>query len=335
MFQTYLQEKKELILTYLHEFLKLQKPLAINRWGSDAIERLEQFMQNGKMIRGTLVFLGYDLSEKKEHSDLIKIASAMELFQAGLLIHDDIMDHDELRRGKPSMHNQYEQMLQKQANNSPKDSAISFALCVGDLAYFYAYELLASLKNSEIACITSQSLSRVAQAQMQDIHFGSSEKLPTKEEILALYHYKTGDYSITLPMTLGAKLWGTSKETIRHISLFGKNLGIAFQLVDDRLNLFGDSSVSGKPVGTDIIEEKKTLYYYLISQTPEGRELVQSKNIDDIKVFCMDSRIDTQITKEIEFRTREAKEAMFHIPLSSTIKELISDFIEYLTNRTK
>ncbi len=335
MFQTYLQEKKELIITYLHTFFQQQKPYAINRWGKDAIERLELFIQNGKMIRGTLVYLGYDLSEKKEHSDLIKIASAMELFQAGLLIHDDIMDHDELRRGKPSMHNQYEQMLQKQANNSPKDSAISFALCVGDLAYFYAYELLASLKNSEIACITSQSLSRVAQAQMQDIHFGSSEKLPTKEEILALYHYKTGDYSITLPMTLGAKLWGTSKETIRHISLFGKNLGIAFQLVDDRLNLFGDSSVSGKPVGTDIIEEKKTLYYYLISQTPEGRELVQSKNIDDIKVFCMDSRIDTQITKEIEFRTREAKEAMFHIPLSSTIKELISDFIEYLTNRTK
>ena len=335
MFQTYLQEKKELILTYLHEFLKLQKPIVINRWGSDAIERLEQFMQNGKMIRGTLVFLGYDLSEKKEHSDLIKIASAMELFQAGLLIHDDIMDHDELRRGKPSMHNQYKQMFQKQGSNSPKDTAVSFALCIGDLAYFYAYELLASIKHPEISKITSESLSRVAQAQMQDIHFGSSEKLPTKEEILALYHYKTGDYSITLPMTLGALLSGASEETIRHINLFGKNLGIAFQLIDDRLNLFGDSLVSGKPVGSDILEKKKTLYYYLISQTPEGRELVQSKNIDDIKVFCMDSGIDTQITKQIEFHTREAKEAIFHIPLPSTIKTLINDFIEYLTHRTK
>ena len=266
MFQTYLQEKKELIIAYLYEFFKLQKPLAINRWGKDAIERLEQFIQNGKMIRGALVFLGYAISGKKEHPDLITIASAMELFQAGLLIHDDIMDHDDLRRGKPSMHSQYEQMLQKHACESPKDSAISFALCVGDLAYFYAYELLASIKDHNIANITSQSLSRVAQAQMQDVYFGSSNKLPTKEDILALYHYKTGDYSITLPMTLGAEIGEASKETMRHINLFGKNLGVAFQLVDDRLNLSGNPSVSGKPVGSDITSEKKTLYYFLLSQ---------------------------------------------------------------------
>ncbi len=335
MFLTYLQEKKKFMTTCLHEFFTAQKPLAINRWGNDAIERLELFMQNGKMIRGALVYLGYDLSGKKEHPDLIKIATAMELFQAGLLIHDDIMDHDDLRRGKPSMHNQYEQILQKHASNSPKDSAVSFALCVGDLAFFYAYELLASIQDQEIANITSQSLSRVAQAQMQDVYFGSSNKLPTKEEILTLYHYKTGDYSITLPMTLGAVLGGTSKETIHHINLFGKNLGIAFQLVDDRLNLFGDPSVSGKPVGSDIIEEKKTLYYYLLSQTKQGRNLLKSKNVDQIKAYCLDNGIDAQITTYIEQYTHEAKETIFHIPIPDTIKEVITDFIGYVTNRTK
>lgn len=335
MFQTYLQEKKELIIVSLHEFFRLHKPLVVNRWGKDAIERLEQFIQNGKMIRGALVFLGYDLTGKKEHPDLVTIAGAMELFQAGLLIHDDIMDHDDLRRGIPSMHTQYEQLLQKHACKTPKESAVSFALCVGDLAYFYAYELLTSIKNPEIGTMTSQSLARVACAQMQDVSFGSIPKLPAKVDILTLYHNKTGDYSITLPMTLGAELGGTSKETKRHINLFGKNLGIAFQLVDDRLNLFGDPSISGKPAGSDIREEKKTLYYFLLSQTKEGRDLIQSKNIEDIKSFCTNNGIEELIAKQIAFHTREAKEAIVHIPLPGTIQKVMHDFIEYVINRTK
>lgn len=336
MFTTFLEENKKNILSSLHDFFIYQKSQAINSWGLDAITRLEEYCSGGKMIRGSLVYLGHLIAGGKVNPDLIKIASAMELIQAGLLIHDDIMDHDELRHGKPSMHSQYEHLLVKHAIDNPKDTAQSFAICVGDLAFFYAYELLGSLSTAHCAQQTSSYLSKVVQAQMQDVYQGVSEKpISSEKMILSLYQYKTGEYSISLPLTLGAMVGNASKETLRHIQIFGKNIGIVFQLIDDRLNLFGNTSTSGKPVGTDIIEEKKTLYHYLLSQTKQGKNLLKSKNVDQIKAYCLDNGIDAQITTYIEQYTHEAKETIFHIPIPDTIKEVIADFIGYVTNRTK
>lgn len=336
MFTTFLEENKKNILSSLHDFFTYQKSQAINSWGLDAITRLEEYCSGGKMIRGSLVFLGHLIAGGNVNPDLIKIASAMELIQAGLLIHDDIMDHDELRRGKPSMHSQYEQLFLKHAIEFPKDSAQSFAICTGDMAFFYAYELLGSVSTAHCAQQASLCLSKVVQAQMQDVYQGVSEKPISSEKIiLSLYQNKTGGYSISLPLTLGAMAGNASKETLRHIQIFGKNIGIVFQLIDDRLNLFGNSTTTGKSTGSDITEGKKTLYHYLLSRTKPGRDLLKTKNVDRIKAYCLESGIDAQITIYIEQYIQGAKEVIFHIPIPGKIKEIVTDFIGYVTNRTK
>jgi len=334
MFTEFLETHKKYILSSLHDVLAHQKSNSINSWGTDATNRLEEFCAGGKMLRGSLVYLGNAISQNKEHPDVIKIATALELFQAGLLIHDDVMDHDKLRRGKASMHTQYTNLFAKHAIQNSESEGINFAMCVGDLAFFYAYELLGLVEHPNVIRYASRVLSHTVQAQMQDTYFGSTPKIPSSDDIMSLYHYKTGEYSITLPIVLGAMLGNASSETVHHLELFGKHLGIAYQLIDDRLNLYGDTDITGKPVGSDITNGKKTLYYHLISQSQEGKNLLESNNIHEIKSYCINTNIDEKITKHIEQHTKEAKEALFHVPLPQPIREIMSKCILYLTNRT-
>ena len=216
------------------------------------------------MIRGALVFLGNELSDKEPSNDVLLTAQAAELFQAGLLIHDDIMDNDETRRGKPSMHTQYTELMIQENAGYPKNTGKSMAICVGDTAFFLGYQCLSHIVNKHRKAIMmslfSKELRNVCFAQMQDVYNGSSQRHAALSDILHLYQHKTGTYTITLPLTAGALLGNASIQTIRHIEQLGNNLGIAFQLTDDMLNLFGDPDITGKPTGSDIREGKQTPY---------------------------------------------------------------------------
>jgi len=336
MFPSYLQEKKELLINSLHDFFKLQKATTINRWGKDAIERLEIFMRNGKMIRGTLVFLGYDLISQNSSNDILAVAQAAEFFQAGLLIHDDIMDNDELRRGKPSMHTQYTNLMLQENARYPKNTGRSFAICVGDAAFFLGYHLLNKIENvnsrQKLTDIFSNELTNVSFAQMQDVYNGASKRNATLDDIFRLYQYKTGQYSIALPLTAGAILAGARKETLRHIEKFGGALGIAFQLTDDTLNLFGDPKITGKPIGSDIREGKQTPYLFYLLQEGVG---LPDTDIQGIKKNIIKYGIDKKINDLIQSYTTSARETMQRIPLPREQKDTIASLVDYLTHRIK
>lgn len=335
MFQSYLQEKKELLIATLHEFFKLQKPRAINRWGKDAIERLELYMQNGKMIRGTLVFLGSAIITQNPSNDILLVAEAAEFFQAGLLIHDDIMDNDTLRRGKPSMHTQYTNLMQQEHSRYPKNTGTSLGMCVGDAAFFLGYQLLNQLNDSEIRQklikLFSNELTNVAFTQMQDVYNGSSQQKAKLDDILNLYLHKTGKYSIVLPMLAGAFMAGAKKDTLRHIEKFGADLGIAFQLTDDTLNLFGDPKKTGKPIGSDIREGKQTPYFFFLTETGD----MNIKDISIIKQKITKHAIDKKMNDLIQSYTTAAQEAIRKIPMTTKQKELMKSLVDYLTNRLK
>jgi geranylgeranyl diphosphate synthase type I len=336
MFQTYLQGKKRLLTASLHDFFKLQKPLAINRWGKDAIERLELFMQNGKMIRGALVFLGYDILSQHTSNDILLVAEAAELFQAGLLIHDDIMDNDELRRGKPSIHSQYANLMVQENARFPKNSGSSLAQCVGDATFFLGFQLLNQLRDSEIRqkliTLFSKELTSVCFSQMQDVYNGVSLRNATLHDILLLYQHKTGQYSIALPLMAGAILAGANKETLRHIDKFGADLGIAFQLTDDTLNMFGDPKITGKPIGSDIREGKQTPYLFYLRQ--EGISITDT-DIQVIKKEIIEFGIDKKIQNHIQSYATSAREAIQRIPLPREQRDIIESLVDYLTHRIK
>lgn len=249
--------------------------------GADAAARLSQFASRGKLLRGCLVRLGFELArgsapEGREDEAVRLAGAAMELFQSGLLIHDDIMDRDRVRRGFPTLHVGYEETLQYGDYDDPVHYGEALGICAGDLAYFAAFGVLSELpvgqeKARQACAIASKELALVGIAQMQDVvngavrprsrnTFREASTEPLEEDILKLYRYKTGRYTFSLPLAMGSAIAGSPESVRLDLEKSGENLGVLFQLKDDELGLFADEAELGKPVGADIREDKKTLF---------------------------------------------------------------------------
>lgn len=211
----------DFLRTYLTENRKLLS--TVNPFGNDLIDRILPMVTAGKTIRGSLVLLAYCFTNEKPSHNAIKAAAALELLQTALVIHDDIMDKDVMRRGIPSLHVQYK--------------SEGMAMCVGDVLFFMAFELLGSLDVDattlgRIIRFVGREYQFVGIAQMADI----SKKAKTKEDILQLYKYKTARYTFSVPLLVGATLTNANDEMTNELSSFGENVGILFQIQDDKLD---------------------------------------------------------------------------------------------------
>jgi len=346
MFTDYLQQKKEVQIHTLHTFIASHKNNRIpdNKWRNDMLERLARFIPSGKMIRAALVYLGFEVAGAKAVPDIDSIALAAEFFQSGLLIHDDIMDNDKQRRGQPSVHMQYTDLMHKLQSRDPQNSGKSLALCVGNAAYFYGFELLGA--HETLVRLFAQELADVVTAQMQDVSWGATENRIPLESILSMYQYKTGRYSIALPLMAGALLGEAHQDTVKHLEKFGSDLGVAFQLKDDSLNLFGNPEITGKPIGSDLREKKQTPYMFFLSMEQNAqfdekikkiihRGRIEESDITDIIHTIKKLGIDQKVFDLQEKYTKSAKETLQKIPMKEETKLLFDAFVEYLINRVQ
>jgi geranylgeranyl diphosphate synthase, type I len=219
------------------------------------IEKYFDSLRGGKRIRGSLVKLGYELMGGVCTPDILTVASAFEIVHAGLLTHDDIIDKSPLRRGKPSIY----------AALGNNHYGISQAICIGDLGLMSAIQQINSTKidSSVVNTITeyfSGIITQTILGEAFDIALAQEKKNQIQEkDILTLYKEKTARYTITGPLVIGALLGGAKKEMIQHLQSFGNALGIAFQIQDDILGIFGTEATIGKSVVSDITEGKNTL----------------------------------------------------------------------------
>ncbi|TXT51148.1 MAG: geranylgeranyl diphosphate synthase type I [Spirochaetes bacterium] len=318
---------------------------------------LKGYASNGKMLRGILSRLGFDLfSQSVEEvfsKDQIHLALALELFQAGLLVHDDIMDDDEVRRGQPTIHKQFEAREREIHGNASlsQKTGVSLGICAGDICYFLAWQLLGkiSVAKSSLFALFSQELVDVCLAQMADIRIGAHGRFPTLEEILTVYTYKTARYTITLPLCAGAILAGRS-DAIPFLEDIGGNLGLLFQLQDDMLGIFGDEASLGKPIGSDIREGKKTPL--MIALYPKlsgldrlkfdgifGKESICLQDVDFIRNLMLRHGIDSQIKKKIKEYAKRTYESIDRLEGSllqgsnGRCLALLKDFTSYSMKR--
>ena len=273
------------------------------------VDQIRDFVIGGKMLRGILASLSYEmfapqLIEPGTRGDIaeelvsMRLACGLELIQAGLLVHDDIMDKDELRRGKPTLHMAFAD------HNRSEVVGQGQAICAGDLCYFLAIQDFAAI-GAGIGELVAQELSMVCIAQMEDCKSGEAHDLPTLEKVLSLYRYKTGRYTIVLPLKAGAAAAGRF-DAFPFLEEIGKNLGILFQIQDDRLGLFGDAQVLGKPIGSDIREGKKTPYVlFLLEALPAserrvfegilGKGSVSAAEIEYVRALVMQYGVDEKV----------------------------------------
>jgi geranylgeranyl diphosphate synthase type I len=242
----------------------------INTWGSDVCRRVAEYSVRGKMIRGSLVVTGNRAFGGSDSRDVVDAACAMELVQSFLLIHDDIMDNDDTRRGAPSVHAQYRDGAAEWGVSAGTSFGRSMGICAGDVTLLLAQRLLAGLSvpaevYRRINQLVSKEIAFVGVAQMNDLYFGYLSSSPSEDEVFDLYRYKTGRYTFSLPLALGAIFGGASAEAVDAIMRFGEEVGVVFQVIDDDIGIFGETEATGKPVGSDIGANKKTLHrrYFL------------------------------------------------------------------------
>ncbi|MCE7897967.1 hypothetical protein DCC61_00765 [Candidatus Microgenomates bacterium] len=212
------------------------------------LEMMRELSVGGKRMRGLLTVLGYQLAEgsKEGEEEVIKAAVVMELFHLGLLIHDDFMDQDDLRRGVATIHSRY----------TDQHIGESVAVLAGDYTFGWGVEILSSLnlpKDSVLKAmqVWGKYFTRVGYGQTLDVLKTADEK-----SLLSILALKSGEYSCVLPLQLGAALAGGNQAIMDKLYKYGMELGWVFQLRDDYLAEWGESAKTGKPVGNDRREDK-------------------------------------------------------------------------------
>ncbi|HVP17394.1 MAG TPA: polyprenyl synthetase family protein [Spirochaetia bacterium] len=270
---SFLATSRQEISAILRNFVsrKKQELALTNELSASAMDRLLEFALAGKMIRGSLVALGASAFEEALSQHTRRSAwlagAAIELFHAGLLVHDDIMDRDDTRRGHSTISHQYAADTRWLGARDWRHAGEALGICVGDVAFFLGCELIAGLPadpsvTAEILELFSRELSAVGIAQMQDVLWGAlAGARPLEDEIIRMYRFKTGRYTFSLPLRAGAMLAGASREVLDSLDALGECMGILFQVRDDELGLFGTEETTGKPVGSDVKEGKKTLLH--------------------------------------------------------------------------
>jgi geranylgeranyl diphosphate synthase type I len=340
------------ILSHSRRFLERQKSelAGINRWSADIFDRLIQFMEQGKCIRGNLVLLGGELGGADVSSGMYDAAAAIELFQSSILIHDDIIDQDTVRRGATTIHTQYTETAaaELQSDNAPHIGA-SLAICVGDVGFNLTYALLAAADlpdriKTELTRFWGVEFAKVGLAEMDDVYMAFSDGAAGLDRILSLYRYKTARYTFCVPFLTGLTI-ADAKEKLRdQVEELGDVLGLMFQIKDDELGIFGDEKTVGKPVGSDIRENKKTLFHHYLMALDdehlrsEASALFRRSDItaDDVRRI-RDIITETGIKETIASRMQElcdrAQTMISHLDVSASQRNYLMQLVQYNTNR--
>ncbi len=276
----------------------------IDRLSEEAIEILEKFtMAGGKRVRPTMVYYGYLLGggkiKNQNRVDILGASMSIELVHSFLLIHDDIIDRDAKRRGEDTVHEQYRKISERIFPKADHQHfGVSMGLIAGDLAASMANEILFESRfSAEVILKALKQLQKVVYTtipgQMLDVVMEAKGKA-TEEEILKMHEGKTAFYTFEGPLHLGVILANNNnQQLLEDLSRYSMAVGKAFQIRDDVLGIFGDEKKLGKPIGSDIIENKQTLL--VIKALERGdrqqqeivRKLLGKKNLslDELKIF--------------------------------------------------
>jgi geranylgeranyl diphosphate synthase type I len=340
-----LNKYKEEIKNFLDDFLsKQEKNIAKISLDDKVFHTLKNFLWRGKMARANLLILTYEIMQDnlvdKSSKNVLSLASALELIQAGLLIHDDIIDQDQQRRGQDSIWHYYA----SQNSQYNQHYGQSQAICVADLAFFMANQLIAQTRLSNQQSFTIQQLinreiSQVILAEMLDAQLALNEQTPSLEQIMEMNLYKTARYTFSLPLILAAHLAKQSPALINDLSQIGEKIGLIYQMQDDYLGIFGDSKKTGKPILSDIKEGKKTIfYYYLINNkqlVSKEKKLLNScftskkisqKNSEALKKLFKNYSLQavTQQIKKIEREALDLIKSLNNEKLEKLLKEILN-----------
>jgi geranylgeranyl diphosphate synthase type I len=222
-------------------------------------------LRGGKRFRAVLVLAGYHLATRGSPRPALRTAAALEHFQSWMLIHDDIIDHSEERRGGPTVHRSLAAAHRKdRREGSSEEYGMGIAITLGDLEEPFTVDAILSTSAPPAARLAALAeyvrMTRLtAYGQLLDIRNGTLDPTSvTEEDVLNVHRLKSAMYTVACPLKIGATLGGMSRTGLSDLEVIGTDLGIAFQLRDDVLGAGFDADESGKS-SNDLPEGKRTL----------------------------------------------------------------------------
>jgi geranylgeranyl diphosphate synthase type I len=327
------------------------------------IDYTQAMLAGGKRFRALFCFwswAGYsgpiEESDLNLHSPIVSVAAALEMFHAAALVHDDLLDQSDTRRGQPSIHKRFEQLHKSHGySGSSTRFGVAGSVLTGDLLLAWSSELFGSAfkhvdAQQEENCRRqfSQMRFEVMAGQYLDVLEENAAPTRDKTEAVAIANrvmlYKTAKYSLEAPLLIGAALAGAKEDTLKGLSSFGIPLGLAFQLRDDVLGVYGDPAVTGKPAGDDLREGKRTVLVALTIETLPATvakifdELLTSGDIDDEQLEFMRTTIKEsgaldKTERLIEEHSNRAIEALASLEVTDQARKMLSLLTHKVINR--
>lgn len=240
----------------------------------DPLEALMAYIDGGKALRPRFCYWGHAIAGEDTSILLRQACAALELLHAFALIHDDLMDNSDTRRGRPALHREIAAQHRRHGWTGDPDSyGRAMALLAGDLAFAIASRLAAALPVSALA-VWRRMVDELVLGQFLDLA-GTARQDRSLEVARTIAVLKSGQYTVTGPLRLGAALAGLP-HLPAGLPRYGDLVGEAFQLRDDLLGVFGDPGRTGKPVGEDLTSGKPTqlLAYAADMLPPRGQALL-------------------------------------------------------------
>jgi len=257
--------------------------------------------RSGKRIRPTLFVVSYLGYCRKPAPLLYRSASSLEMLHDFMLVHDDIIDRSDTRRGKPSMHVVFDKYIR--SKQGTKFSGEDLAIIAGDVMYAMALHAFLSIKekpeNKEAAfrkLIEAALYTGTGEFNELILSIKKIENV-TKEDIYRVYDLKTANYTFSTPLVMGAILAGAKKSEVNRLFDYGICLGRAFQIKDDILGTFSEESESGKSNTTDLQEAKNTIlvWYAYKNSNPQDKlaikKILSAKRVSKKELLSMRSII--------------------------------------------
>ncbi len=282
----------------------------------------------GKRMRPMLTLLGYSLY-KKDFEKALNAAVAVEVFHNFTLLHDDIMDKAPLRRGKPTV-------WKKWGSNT--------AILSGDAMLIMAYDLLSDFEPDvlkKIFPVFNKTAIQVCEGQQLDMDFEKKETVFIPD-YLNMIELKTG-VLLGMALQLGAMIAGAKEKEALHLYEFGKNTGVAFQLQDDILDVFGSSEKFGKQVGGDIISNKKTFLLLKAFELADKKTSAKLKSflteknkkhkVAGVKEIYNQLNVKEIAEKEMQKFYKKALSSIDKVNVDKKKKKILTDFAEQLMQR--
>ena len=266
------------------------------------------------------------------NSDAMPAAGAVEMIHNFTLVHDDIMDNDDMRHGVPTTHKKF---------------GLPVAILAGDVLFSKAYQVLSktnlpSKSTTELVSRLAKACVDVCEGQLLDIGMAEGKTIPTQSQYIVMVSKKTAAL-FDVSCAMGAICAKANRKDITNLSSFGKNLGIAFQITDDLIGVLGDPKVTKKPVGNDLREGKKSLPILLAIKKAKrknkkiilhafGNQKAKKKEIEQAVMVIKSLGIEKTVRDQALGYAEKAKKSLNSY--SGTAKKELISLLDFVVKRS-